>query len=429
MKIIMAIKKIVVIGLGYVGIPLLTAISKTKIYDVNGYDMDPKKINLIKNRISPIEDEEVKNYLKKNYLKVSNNPSVLKNADVIIISVPTPVYDDFSPDYSFIESAVKTVANYIKKGSHVVLESTVNPGTCREVVAPILIENCKLKLGKDYNLAHCPERINPGDKRWNIYNINRNIGSINKNFNKEIADFYRSFIKDAIINEVTTLEVAEASKIVENAFRDINIAYANELAKSFDSLGIDLHETLKASSNKPFGFIPHWPGCGVGGHCIGVDPYYLIKRAEKNGFNHSFLKLAREINKSMPLYTVQKLIGALNEVGLPVKGTKIALLGLSYKRDLGDIRESPATEIKKRLTELGAQLITYDPFIKTTSKSLLQAIKNAAAILIATDHSEFIKEIPTLIVKSKVKIVVDGRNCLDKSLIEKQKIIYKGIGR
>ena len=425
----MKIHKVAILGLGYIGLPTFVAIAKTKLYKVVGYDTDSKKINFIKHGMSPIEDEEVKNYLKKKSPDVSDDEKILENSDVFIICVPTPVYNDYTPNYSYIENAVKTIAKFIQSGSHVVLESTVNPGTCQEIIAPLLAKHCSLKLGKDYNLSHCPERINPGDKKWNIYNINRNIGSIDQKFNKKIADFYKSFITNAAVNQVSSLEVAEASKIIENAYRDINIAFVNELAKSFDAQGIDLDETIKAASNKPFSFMPHWPGCGVGGHCIGVVPNYLIERARKNGFNHSFLKLAREINNSMPEYTVQRLILGLNDIGLSVKKRKITLLGLTYKPDLKDTRESPATEIRKKLMELGANLKTYDPFVKSDYKSLKDSLKDAECLVIATAHSEFVNMLPSALLKTKVKLVVDGRNCLDKTLVEKYKIIYKGIGR
>jgi len=420
--------KVAIIGLGYVGLPTFVAIAKTNLYNVVGYDVDEKKIALIKKRISPIEDLDVKEFLKTNLLSVSNQKKILQNSKIFIICVPTPVYQDYTPDYSYIISAIKIIAPFITKESHVVLESTVNPGTCREIIVPLLKNVCKLHLGKDYNLSHCPERINPGDQKWSIYNINRNIGSINKTKNKEIAAFYQLFITGAKINTVSSLEIAEATKIVENTFRDINIAYVNELAKSFDAMGIDLYETLRAANNKPFGFLVHYPGCGVGGHCIAVDPYYLIRQASKSGFDHKFLKLARDINNSMPSYTVEKLILGLNQLQLPIKGTRIALLGLTFKPNVSDIRESPSLKIKEELIRLGAKLIIYDPFVKSSCASLQAALKNAQAIVIATAHDEFIQDLPSILRYSKVKLIVDGRNCLNKSLI-KNKIIYKGIGR
>lgn len=422
-------KKISIIGLGYVGLPTFVAISKTKKYNVVGYDIDPLKIASLIKRISPIDDKNVQEYLSQHALKVSRHKNILHNSWIFIVCVPTPVYDNNTPNYQFVESAIKTIAPYITRGSHVVLESTVNPGTCRELIVPLLKQYSQLKIGIDYNLAHCPERINPGDKTWTIYNIPRNIGSINKKFNKQIADFYRTFITDAPINEIDSLEVTEATKIVENTFRDINIAYVNELAKSFDAIGIDLNETLAAASSKPFGFMVHWPGCGVGGHCIAVDPYYLIDRAAKSGFTHSFLRLAREINNSMPQYTVDRLIQALNELRLPVKGAQVLLLGLAYKPNLSDTRESPGKKIRDLLFKLGAKVKVFDPLVKTDYNSLKKAVEKTTVIVVATAHKEFVDELPKLLTKTNVKIIVDGRNCLDKKLIEAHKILYKGIGR
>jgi UDP-N-acetyl-D-glucosamine dehydrogenase len=422
--------KISVIGLGYVGLPTLVAITRSQKYNVVGFDINSTRINQIKNQVSPIEDTDVVTYLNSNKLFVSSNVSILKNSDIFIVCVPTPVYPDFTPDYSIIISAAKLIAPLLDRGSHFVLESTVNPGTCNEIIKPILESGSNLKAGRDFNIAHCPERINPGDTKWNIYNINRNIGSVNKKNNHEIAFFYRSFLKEVKINEVSSLEIAEATKIVENTFRDINIAYANELAKSFDAMGIDVIETIGAASNKPFGFMPHWPGAGVGGHCIAVDPYYLIQRAALSGFDHKFLKLAREINKSMPEYAVEKLILSLNKISKSIKGTKITLLGLSYKPNLGDTRESPAFEIRDLLIEFGAELVVYDPLVPKESNrnSLSSAIKNAEGILLATAHQEFIDNLPNCLKNSSVKVIIDGRNCLNNTLLPKH-IIYSGIGR
>lgn len=423
------LRKVAIIGLGYVGLPEMVVISQSGKYQVVGFDIDEGKIEKIKNGIDPINDEIVSKYLAKNKLTVSAQDKILANCDYFIICVPTPIYKDYTPDYRPVEGASQIVGKYLKKGCQVILESTVNPGTCEEIVKPILEKESGLKAGVDFNLAHCPERINPGDPKWNVTNIPRNIGSINKQWNKIVANFYRSFIK-AEINEMGSLKVAEATKIVENTFRDINIAYVNELAQSFDAMGIDLIETLEASSNKPFAFLPHWPGCGVGGHCIAVDPYYLIKRAGQDGFDHRFLKIAREINNSMPKYTVHKLMMALNEIGKSIKGTKITLLGLSYKANIADLRESPALEIKEELLKLGADLTCYDPYIKNSKiKTLAKAIEKSQAIIIATNHQEFVDNLPKLLAKTKVKVLIDGKNCLPKKEIEKLGIIYRGIGR
>ena len=428
-KVLKTIKKVVVIGLGYVGLPTMVAINKTDLYETLGFDVDKNKIKKIKSGLNPVEDKDVTLYLRDFKLNVTSLESKLIDHDVFIICVPTPVDEDYEPNYTIVEKAVSMVSKYLKKGNHIVLESTVNPGTCEERLLPIIEKISGLKVGKDINLAHCPERINPGDPRWTVYNINRNIGSINKTFNKQIADFYRTFIIDAKVNEVNSLKVAEATKIIENTFRDINIAYVNELAMSFDAMGIDLKETIEAASNKPFAFMPHWPGCGVGGHCIAVDPYYLIKRAALSGFDHRFLKVAREINNGMPQYTVNKLIKEMENLKMPLKKTKVVLLGLTYKANIGDLRESPSLKIKEILESMGVDLMVYDPYVKSDFNNLLEAVNGSRAIIIGTAHQEFINNLPPILEKSKVKIIIDGKNCLDKNEIIKKNIVYKGIGR
>ena len=308
-----------------------------------------------------------------------------------------------------------------------IIESTINPGVCEEVAVPLLEKHSGMKLGEGFEVAHCPERINPGDTKWNVYNIPRNVGASSLKATKIVADFYRSFLSSEV-NEVSSLKVAEATKIIENTFRDINIAYVNELAKSFDLLGIDLVETMHAAANKPFAFMPHFPGCGVGGHCIPVDPYYLIARAETAGFQHKFLKMAREVNNSMPKYTVAKAVKALNDAELPVKGTKILLYGLSYKANVGDLRESPALKIKKELVSWGADVVCYDPYLLEDSdvRSLSEGLDQVQAIVIATDHKE-IKEFKFSSC-DHVRVIIDGRNCLDNTTLPNH-VNYLGIGR
>lgn len=424
-------QKVAVIGLGYVGLPLMCAIAKHKQYDAVGYNRSDNKIKKIVQKQCPIDDEVCAQDLKKlNVLNVSSNSDIMKNSDIIIVCVPTPVYDDYTPNYEPIKNATAIAAKYLRKGDTLVIESTVNPGTCEEILMPIVKEVAHLEAGKDYTMAFCPERINPGDPKWNVYNITRNIGALPVKKTKEVADFYRSVL-NADIHEVSSLKVAEASKIIENSFRDVNIAFVNELAQSFDVLGIDLIETLKAASNKPFSFLPHWPGRGVGGHCIAVDPYYLIHRAEKSGFNHLFLKTAREVNNSMPKYLVSRLQEGLNEVRLPIKGTKIGLLGLSYKANVGDLRESPCLVIQKILKSYHADLLVFDPYIPQLSnvKSLDELLKKSSAIVLGTMHDKF-KGLEAKIFEYKnIKVVADGMNKLDKEKITAKKIIYKGIGR
>jgi len=423
-------KQVSIIGLGYVGLPLALAIERSKKYKVIGYDINNKHIQKILNKQCPITDKKAEKDLKELDLHATNKEEEIKGSDYYIICVPTPIYDDYTPDYRPVKSAAKTIGKYLEKGQTVILESTVNPGTCEEILLPILEKESGLKGGKDFNLAMCPERINPGDEKWSVYNIPRNIGSLIPDKTHEVAQFYRSFLEGEI-NEVSSIKIAEATKIVENTFRDINIAYVNELAKSFDVMGIDLIETLKAASNKPFSFMVHWPSRGVGGHCIAVDPYYLIKRAAQSGFDHRFLKMAREVNNSMPKYTVSRLQEALNEVKLPVNGTKISLLGLSYKEDVADLRESPCIEIMDILKGMGANLTVYDPYVKDMSnvKTLDDALDKCSAVVISTAHKVFGDLTQEICKRDNILVVIDGMNKLDKEKIIKSGKIYRGIGR
>lgn len=391
--------KVAIIGLGQVGMPLAQAILKK--YQVVGYDIKSKKAAI----------------------KISTNPDIIKNSKYMIVCVPTPVKNKILPDLSAIKSASQTIAKYLKKGQTIIIESTVYPGVCEEIILPIL-EKTGLKGGKDFELSHCPERINPGDKKWKITNIPRNIGSLTKKGLKKSANFYRSFIK-AKINETSSIKIAEASKVIENTFRDINIAYVNELAKSFDTLGIDLLETIEAASNKPFGFLPHYPGCGVGGHCIPVDPYYLIAKAKKLGFKHTFLKNARKINESMPKYTVDLLKNKTS-----IKNLKIGLLGISYKANVADTRNSPGLKILEILKKSGAKVAIFDPYFPnlSTEKSLNELLQKSEAVILSTNHNQFQKITGKLLKKYHIKIVIDGKNCLNKEEIKHNEIIYKGIG-
>jgi nucleotide sugar dehydrogenase len=423
-------QKVSIIGLGYVGLPLALAIKRSKKFDLVSFDINQEKVDKINKGICPITDEVARNDLEELELEATTDPTQTQDSDFFLICVPTPVLDDYTPDYKPIKSASKTVSKYMKKGSTVILESTVNPGASEEVMLPVLEKGSGLKAGKEFNVGMCPERINPGDPEWNVYNIARNVGSLVSSKTEELVDFYKSFL-DAEVNAVSSLKVAEATKIVENTFRDINIAYVNELAKSFDAMGIDLVETLQGASNKPFAFLPHWPGRGVGGHCIAVDPYYLIKRAAKSGFNHQFLKIARDINNSMPKYAISRLQDGLNSVQKPIKGTEIALLGLSYKENIADLRESPCLIIKEKLEKMGAVLHVFDPFTPklNTVQSLQEALSNAEAVFLCTAHDEFAGLEDKLVEYKDIEVVVDGMNKLDKEKMNKLGLVYRGIGK
>jgi len=323
-------------------------------------------------------------------------------------------------------NAVNTIKSNLKTGALVVLESTIFPGTTEDIILP-LFDN--LICGEDYFLAHCPERIDPGNLKWNVSNIPRVVGGVSEICTTHAFNFYNSII-DAEILKLNSVKAVEATKVMENSFRDINIAFMNELAMSFEKMGIDITEVIKAASTKPFSFMPHWPGCGVGGHCIPVDPYYLIEKAKQSGFEHKFLKLARQINNSMPNYTVQKVVDGLNEIGKSVKGSKVTILGLAYKPDVSDIRESPSFKIIELLKKKGANLIIYDPFVLDHSNVLtLDEALHCDCVVLVTSHSQF-KTISSDLLKQKdVRVLIDGRNFFNGKEIIDQGIVYKGIGK
>jgi len=422
-------KTIAVIGLGYVGLPL-ALLTERRGYKVIGIDVNAKKVGLLNRRLAPFADQAIAKQLKNSSLEATTNFSRIKAASVIIICVPTPIHENNMPNLRPVKNACRSAGKFLSKGQLVVLESTVNPGVCESIVLPILEKKSGLKCGKDFYLAHCPERINPGDKKWDIGNINRVVGGFDKTGLQKAVKFYKSIIS-AKIKPMVSLKEAEAVKIVENTFRDINIAFVNELAMSFSRLDIDVVNVIKGAATKPFGFMPFYPGTGVGGHCIPVDPYYLINYAEKKGFHHDFLLLARRINNGMPKFAVMLAVKGLNEAEIAVKGAKVAVLGLAYKPEINDCRESPSFEIIKHLEKYGANVFSFDPFIldKSSVKTLDEAVKNADAVILATCHKVFKKLAPDYFVKNRVKVIVDGRNCLSKEEFIKAGIVYKGIGR
>lgn len=418
-----------VIGLGYVGLPL-ALLAARKGHNVVGIDVSEKKIASIRGGISPFHDENITRSLTETKLEADTNFTRVRESEIIIVCVPTPVRDDHSPDLEPLISACENIAPHLNPGSLIVIESTVNPGICDNIVIPVLEKASGLTAGKDFMLSHCPERVNPGDERWSVDNINRVAGSLTPEGLEKTLLFYRSIVSGEV-RPMGSLKEAEAVKIVENTFRDVNIAFVNELALSFDRMGIDIVNVIDAASTKPFAFMPHYPGCGVGGHCIPVDPYYLIEEGRRNGFDHEFLSLARKINNRMPIHTVDLLERVLAQSGQKLAGSRIAVLGLAYKADIEDMRESPSHVIIEELQARKALPIAFDPYVRSDeyATSLDEALAGANAAIISTPHRAFKTLSPRDFLDRGVSIVIDGKNCLPKQLFLDEGITYRGIGR
>lgn len=424
------IKSVAVVGLGYVGLPLALLLLENG-YDVIGLDIDRPKVDSINLRIAPFENTHIQKQLEKITLLATTDFKKISDVSTIIICVPTPVNADKSPNYLPLISACESVASNMVKGQLIIIESTVNPGVSEELILPILIKKTGLLPGKEFSLAHCPERINPGDSNWNVSNIPRVLGALDKKSMMLALSLYTSIIS-APIKSMQTLKEAEACKIVENSFRNVNIALVNELAMSFEKLGIDVVNVIEGASTKPFAFMPHYPGCGIGGHCIPVDPHYLIDYAQRTtGFSHSLLKMACDTNEKMPLYTVELVKTGLTEVNQEIIGTKVCVLGLTYKADVADDRESPSYEIIRELQTLGLEVSIFDPYIpaKSSALTMSDAINDCAAIVIITNHTQFLDLSPSYLEGTSVRLIVDGRNCLNATKFGLSSILYKGIGR
>ncbi len=418
---------IAIIGLGYVGLPL-ACLAAEKGYKVFGIIKNKTRAEMISAGRCPIDDARLKRWLKRVSIEATTDWSAIRKAKTVAVCVPTPIDSLNNPDFGPLVDACSNMARHLKKGQLVIIESTINPGVCEEVVKPIL-EKSRLKAGRDFSLAHCPERINPGDPKWTVRNIPRVVGGYTPKDRDRAVRFYESII-EAAIRPMQSLKAAEATKVIENSFRDVNIAFVNEVAQSFAKLGIDAVDVINGAKTKPFAFLAHYPSCGVGGHCIPVDPYYLIERAKKSGFDHKFLKLAREINNAMPKYTVDLLVDALNEKGRSVKGTRIGLLGVAYKADIDDTRESPFYVIKSLLEARGARLEVYDPHVpkQSTVDSLEALLKRVEVVILATNHQEFLSLNGRLLKRYGIQVVVDGKNALPKDEIVRAGIAYRGIG-
>ncbi len=390
-----------VVGLGYVGMPTALALTQAGV-KVIGVDIDRTRVRRL-NRA----------HGSKKFLATANFAEI-KKCRVVLIAVPTPITRNKTPDVSAIEAAAKNIAKYLAKGSLVILESTTYPGTTDELVRPLL-----QKSGKDFYLAYAPERIDPGNKDHAFTEVPKIVSGVDKKSTDLAAAFYLTFLKN--VYKVSSPRVAEFTKLLENVFRLVNVSAINELKLLADKMGIDIWEAIEAAKTKPYGYMPFYPGPGVGGHCIPVDPFYLSWKAKEYGFFARFIELAGEINELMPHHVVTKVIWALNRVKKPLRGSKILVLGVAYKKDVDDARETPATLIIKDLIRKGADVSYHDPHIpqfKIDGRELKSvalsraALKSADCILILTDHSNV--NYPAI--AKSAKLIVDTRNTIKNKL-------------
>jgi len=386
-----------VIGLGYVGLPLAIQATNSKL-KVYGYDINEKRVSHYNDGQSSIEDvsnQELQKSLNDG-LFLSAEPKYLSDSEAIVISVPTPL-TDYQPDLSFVRSAAETIAQHIVKEQIIILESTTYPGTTVEVLVPIIEDISGLKAGVDFYAGYSPERIDPGNEKWNFKNTPKIISGINEKSLQKIKAFYEKII-DSVVSVGGTKE-AEMVKLLENTYRHVNIALINELAILCNMLEIDIWEVVDAAKTKPFGFESFRPGPGVGGHCIPVDPNYLSFKTRQIGKPVRFVELAQEINNSMPNYVVSRLLEKMNLLEKPFKNSNILILGVAYKKDIGDVRESPALGIIENLLDRGVNVKYFDPYVseidvknqKINKEESLDNIKNYDLILVHTAHTEFEK--------------------------------------
>jgi len=410
-----------VIGLGYVGLPL--AVEKAKAgFDVIGFDIQEKKVQMVNeghNYIGDVVNEDLERIVKEGKLRATTDFDELKNCDVAAICVPTPLNKYKQPDLTYVVNSTKEVAKRLHKDMLVVLESTTYPGTTEEVMKPIL-EETGLKCGIDFYLAFSPERVDPGNLRYKTKNTPKVVGGVGKE-STEVARLLYESVLEAEVFVVSSPKEAEMTKILENTFRIVNIALANEMAIIADKMGISIWEVINAASTKPFGFMPFYPGPGVGGHCIPIDPFYLTYIARKYDYHTRLIEMAGEINDFMPEYVVDRLMKLLNERKKCMNGAKVVMLGIAYKGDIDDMRESPALKVLEHLEKNHAVVTVVDPYVEEfkwngefikTAKLTTELIKESDAVVITTAHKN---KVNYQLVVDNAKLVFDTKNIL-KSL-------------
>ena len=410
-----------VLALGYVGLPLIRSFFQAGA-DTLGFDVDPEKIDKLKrgeNYLQHLGADFVTEMAQSDRFDATSEFSRLGEADVILLCVPTPLGEHLDPDLSFIEKATDAVAKTLRPGQLIVLESTTYPGTTRDVMLPRL-EATGLKCGKEFFLAYSPEREDPGSKTHNTQTIPKLVGGIDDPSTKLATDLYRQAIESVI--PVSSAEVAEAAKILENVYRAVNIALVNELKVILSHMNIDVWEVIEAAATKPFGFQAFYPGPGLGGHCIPIDPFYLTWKAREVGENTRFIELAGEVNHRMPSYVIQRTMLALNQHGKSVKNARILVVGLAYKPNVDDVRESPSFELIEHLQALGANVDYHDPHVPRTQKMrkhdlqmtsvelTTEAVNGYDCVLIATNHDA----IDWRMLGNEASLIVDTRGVMRK---------------
>ena len=418
-----------VIGLGYVGLPLIVEFCQ-KGFDTIGFEVDVAKtaaINEGRSHIVDVTDETVEKCVASGRLNATTDFSRLADCDVIIICVPTPLRKTKDPDMSYILTAGGEIQKYLRRGQLIILESTTYPGTTDEVLQP-MFEEKGFKLDEDFLLAFSPERVDPGNPQYQTHNIPKVVGGVSDDSTQVAAALYSAIVDE--VHPVSSARVAEAAKLWENTFRAINIGMANEMAKLCNALGIDTWEVVRAAATKPFGFMPFYPGPGIGGHCIPLDPHYLSWKARQHGFDSQFISLAEQVNSNMPAYVVELVTNALNDERKAVNGSKILVLGVAYKKDIDDMRESPALSIIDLLRADGADVSYHDPFVNEVTfdhaytigdgeplynqELTDELLTGADCVIICTEHSGIdygrVCEIGSLIVDTRNALSSETRN-------------------
>jgi len=407
--------KVGVIGLGYVGLPLAVEFANVGFF-VTGIDVQASKVAELNSGASYIQDvptDTVRKHVESGHLRATADFSVIAELDTVNIAVPTPLHKTKDPNMSFVVSAAEEVAKYLHPGMLVILESTTYPGTTHELVLPIL-ERGGLKVGKDFLLCFSPERVDPGNAKYNTHNIPKVVGGITPACTEMGALFYSQAL-DSVV-PVSSTSVAEMVKLLENTFRMINIGLVNELAMMCEHMGVNVWEVIDAAATKPFGFMPFYPGPGLGGHCIPIDPFYLSWKSKQSGGEARFIELAGQINGQMPRFVVDKVQTALNNHAKPLMGAHVHIAGVAYKRDTDDLRESPALDIILLLEQKGARVTYTDPYIPSlrlnghglSSVNLEESSAVADCVVIVTDHKAF--DYASLV--DNAKLIVDTRNAL-----------------